>query len=116
MTYYVISWPKQSDDCTLQIPVKLTTSIVTANKTEKLLNLPTGPIRNDLASLDWVIRYTGTGNNNSSKSFQVSTSKPKSKLDKFTISGLGQVYESNSLETLTVRLLHLNCSTNPCHI
>jgi len=25
ITYYVRSWPKQSDDCTLQIPVRLTT-------------------------------------------------------------------------------------------
>jgi len=47
--------------------------------------------------LAWAIRYTGTGTNNPSSSFQVSTCKLKSKLDKFTVSGLGLVYESTVL-------------------
>jgi len=42
-----------------------------------------------LASLALVIRYTSTGTNNPSNSFQVSTSKLKPKLDKFTVFGSG---------------------------
>jgi len=45
-----------------------------------------------------VIQYTGTGTNNPSNSIQVSTSKLKSTLDKFTVSGLGLVYESTVLK------------------
>jgi len=51
------------------------------------------------SALAWVIRYTGTGTNNPSNSFQVSTSTLKSKLDKFTVSGLGlRVYEPTVLK------------------
>jgi len=69
-----------------------------------------------LASLAWVIWYTDTGTNNPSNSFQVSTSKLKSKRDKFTVSGLGLVYKSTVLKHYQYRSLHLNCFTNLCHV
>jgi len=68
-----------------------------------------------LASLAWVIRYTDTGTNNPINSFQVSTSKLKSKLDKFTVSGLGLVYESTVFKIFPVPSLHLNYLTTLCY-